>query len=137
MKKIIAVIILNIISVNCYASMNIPNQAPTGMYSFNEGFDQGNRWGNNMMAQAQAAEMYKLQVEERRIRYMHYLATHPQVAKELANKQEVQDIIKRNSGFTSLFKSRKAYLAELKQCAKHGNKYCTNVFKRELIKRNK
>jgi len=112
--------------------------------------DQVNPW-NNLMSKS-----LKSQEEMTRSRYLEaqlqtqlnnarlqnqlielqqreFIAAHPKIARDLANQEEARNIIRRNHGLKRLFRGT-SYITELKQCSSHGNKYCSELLREELMK---
>ncbi len=76
---------------------------------------------SSLEADARNAE---LQNQLLALQLKHFLSTHPKLARDLAHRNEIEQIITRHSGLKSMFKSRSSYISELKSCASHGNPYC-------------
>ena len=43
----------------------------------------------------------------------------------MEDKFQAEQIVNRHTGLKAIFKGRTAYIKELRECSKHGNKYCT------------
>lgn len=143
MKK--TLIILMLCCTTCYASLQLPG-VPSGKLTPEDmGItSQTPDYVGAMMKSMKDAEELRimsaqikaqqLQNEMMVMQMRHYLATHPQIVRDIANKEEAQKIIEHNSGFQGLFRNRTIFLNELKQCANHRNKYCLQLLREEKQK---
>ena len=86
-------------------------------------------YGSQMMAEN--LKQQQLQNQILQAEWENYLATHPKIAKDLKDKDEFKDLMSRNSRLFSRFST---YIADLKNCANHRNKYCQNKLNEELVK---
>lgn len=138
MNRIIFMVMMACVS-NCYAMYQalVPNTPiETDIPDFAAALQQGMQTAYSRQMMAEQLQAQRLQNEFMEMQIKHYLATHSREARDLANKQEAQNIINKNGGPRGLLKGRQSYIKDLQVCTRHGNKYCSRLLREFLNNRH-